>query len=79
MAIGDLFKKVAGKSPSEFSDLIEIEREVQKVLGKALVVEPFKSGLVPKRGNIFEVVPYQGDLDKDLDVANERIKRICHP
>lgn len=79
MAIGDLFKKVAGKSPSEYRDLIEVERAAQKILGKALVIGSFKSDLVPKRGNIFEVAPYQGDLDKDLDAANERIRRICHP
>jgi hypothetical protein len=77
MKIGDLFKSVAGKSPAEFKDFIGVERAAQAALGHAITIEPFESELVPKRGNVFEVRSYPGDLDRDVDAANEWVMKFC--
>ena len=77
MKIGDLFKNVAGKSPREFKDLIGVEQAAHAALGHTIIIEPFESELVPKRGNIFEVGAFPGDLDKDVDAANGWMKKFC--
>ncbi len=79
MKIGELFKEVMGKNPSEYKSLEDLEKAIEKELGKKLDVEAFNSDLVPKRGNVFEVSTYSQDLDKELDERIERMRRICHP
>ena len=66
---GDFFEEITGKKASDCGSILDVEKEVEKVLGRKLRLKSFGSNLIPRHGSVLPLSENDvGAIDKELDV-----------